>query len=607
MLKRLLTLLLLFLALIVLFMVQKPMFMLFNSNYATEPLPVNQYLMVMLYGLSLDVSMAAYLMVVPVVVVFVSAFFKEVPLRSVLIPYYMVITMVMALCFVLDAVVYKYTGQKIDASDLIYLDNPLELLGSISKWTVIASLVFFLLAWLFQCRTLILLTPRKLKFRVSLLWMLTLIPVLGFLFLCIRGSVTESTANISFAYHSNNQYVNHSAVNPMFHILYSAFKVEDFAGEFHEFTEQERDRLMEGAYPQTNDVTRKLLKCDTPDIVLVIWEGAGCGYTDDVVVTPRFNELKNEGVYFSNVYANSYRTDRGLVSILNGWLGLPTASLMKLSDKCGYLPSLAKSLKTLNYRTEFIYGGDINFTNMNCYLHETGYDTQKSGSDYGNDGCEAGKWGVHDHIVLADAAREWNGSAGDGKHQFTTVLTLSSHEPWDVPFGKLRDARQNAFAYTDSVLGCFVDVLKSGDRWKNTLLIIVPDHGCVISETQNQSDYHVAHIPMLWLGGAVKEPALVSVLMNQSDLAATLLSQMHIDHWEYPFSRNVLSEKYSDTFVVHTFKNGLNYIDREGVSTYDCVTHESIVTESKSSPPSHINRIKALLQTLYERVADLGR
>ncbi len=59
---------------------------------------------------------------------------------------------------------------------------------------------------------------------------------------------------------------------------------------------------------------------------------------------------------------------------------------------------------------------------------------------------------------------------------FKTVLTLSSHEPFDVPVTKFDHPFLNAVNYTDSCLGDFVNKLKTTDLWDNTLIIFVADH-----------------------------------------------------------------------------------------------------------------------------------
>ena len=116
---------------------------------------------------------------------------------------------------------------------------------------------------------------------------------------------------------------------------------------------------------------------------------------------------------------------------------------------------------------------------------------------------------------------------------------------------------------------------------------------------------HLAtRIPVLWTGGAVKEPRTLDVLMNQSDVAATLLAQLGLDVKDFTFSRNVLSPLYVDRFAVNAYKNGLYYIDSTGVTSYDCVS----LSELDASYPSDARRsqrTQALLQLLYKTTGDL--
>ena len=55
-------------------------------------------------------------------------------------------------------------------------------------------------------------------------------------------------------------------------------------------------------------------------------------------------------------------------------------------------------------------------------------------------------------------------------------LTLSSHEPFDVPMNRLEDKYLNSIAYTDSCVGDFVEKLKRLPVWDNTLIVFVADH-----------------------------------------------------------------------------------------------------------------------------------
>jgi hypothetical protein len=91
--------------------------------------------------------------------------------------------------------------------------------------------------------------------------------------------------------------------------------------------------------------------------------------------------------------------------------------------------------------------------------------------------------------------------------------------------------------------------------------------------------------------------------MNQTDVAATLLAQMDIDHSDFLFSRNVLSEQYNDQFAFYTFVDGFCYIDSTGATLYDNAAgkvQENMGNGTAEQNLNRENRGKAILQTLYD-------
>lgn len=587
----------LYCALLLLFVAEKPLFMLLNASYG-DGVGVGDYVAVMWHGLRLDMVAVCYLMGVTLLLLTVSVFVKRIGLRRLLSPWYMFVSIVVTLAFVADAVLYRSWGAKLDAFDISYTANPNDVFANFSFGilllgvTVIALLVaghYLLLRWL---------TPKEHP-QVEKKWAAVAAGVLlmGVNVLGMRGGLDESTANPSYAYFSQQQYLNHAALNPLFNIIHSMGKQEDLAHEFAFYSEEELESMTQGLYASHPDVGDTLLKNRRPNVILVIWEGGGELMTGDPEVAPCFNRLKEEGVYFSNCYANNFRTDRGLVSILSGWPGLPTTSLMKMGGKCRNLPGLARSLKGAGYHTAFFYGGDIDFTNMRGYLYDTGFDQVEGLSEHEPNvpyDPSTDKWGIHDQYVL-----NYSYCSYPDKPWMVTYLTLSSHEPWTVPYHRLDRERENAFAYTDSCIGAFVTDLKQDGGWDNLLLVIVPDHG-VARNGESLGDEAVARIPMLWIGGAVKEPGTTDVLMNQSDLAATLLAQMGIGAEDFVFSRNVTSRNYVPTHAVHAFKNGMNLIEQGGSTHFDCIDGQ-VVAVGKPHSPEAQSRAQALLQLIYQR------
>ena len=383
-------------------------------------------------------------------------------------------------------------------------------------------------------------------------------------------------------------------------------KSKDFASEFNFFTEDERASLFNGLYPTTDgDSIVEVLNTKKPNVLLIMMEGFGGVFVEPLGglpdVAPNLNRLSEEGIFFTNCYANSFRTDRGTVCTLSGYLGLPTASVMKIPAKSRTLPAISEELVKAGYQTDFLYGGDINFTNMKSYLLSKGYQKLTADTDFSLAQQASNVWGVNDDITA-----EWLLSQLKERKEgpwFTTYLTLSSHEPFDVPYNRLEDKIPNAFAYTDECLGKLIDGLKQSEVWKNLLIVCIPDHGFCYPQGSVDRGGEYSKIPMLWLGGTIKQPMKVDKIMNQADMAATLLAQLGLDHSMFTFSRNVFGSDYTYPFAFHTSGSTFTFRDSTGVSAYDTKAN-TISYEEPSSSEERLKRGKAILQSVYD---DLGK
>lgn len=595
---RLLSLVRLYVVMMLIFVVQKLLFILFNMSYA-DGISLGNVGLVVLNGLYLDSVMACYLLLPPTLAVGVSMFVKDAKMRRWLRPYYVVAAFLMAVVFVADVVMYGYWGTKIDAGDLMYLQHPKDMLASVSWLLIVVGVLVVALLTFHYARRLSMATPKEAAGRPGWPWSMTLIPIWGLLFIGVRGGCGTATANPSFAYFSSNPFCNHAALNPGFNMVHSLVKNEDLATQFQFYTEEELGLLTDEFYYDDPQIADTLLATQRPDILMIVWEGAGTLMVDNDSVAPGFMTMRREGVFFTQCIANGARTDRGLVSILSGWPALPNTSLMKVTGICNKLPGIAENLRREGYATEFVYGGDADFTNMRGYLYEVGFDNVRGGESFPKY-RHLSDWGVPDEYLL----RQPYGSQKTPR--FTVMLTLSSHEPWQVPMERLSDKKRNAFAYSDSCIYALVRQLKASPEWDSLLVIIVPDHGIPASDGQSSADPEVARIPMLWTGGAVRQPAEVDRMMNQSDLAATLLAQMGIDASEFVLSRNVMSPSASHNrpFAIHSFRNGINYFDTTGVTSFDCVEQEEFL-----ALPSHssdrLRHARAALQHLYKTTGRL--
>ena len=610
--RRIIYIVTVFLLFVVVFIVEKPIFMFYNDAIG-RGCGLADFFSVMYHGVSLDMTTAGYLTMLPLLVVMVSWWRhkRAFPLRKVMFGYYLIISILLSLIFVGDLAIYPFWGFKLDASVFLYIDSPKNVAASVSPLFITLHIAAILVVSGLICFGLTRITPKSLvpvkMLSDQLVGTLISLVLCGLLFLAIRGGVKESTANIGQVYYCNNEFLNHSAVNPAFSLLASASKTDDYASEFEYFEESERASLFEGLYPTSGKNTVEVLKTKRPNILIILMEGFGASMVESLGgtkdVSPNLDRLSKEGVWFTECYANSFRTDRGTVCTLSGYQSFPDLSVMKIPAKSRSVPVIAQSLVAEGYSTEFLYGGDINFTNMKSYLLQGGYERLIADTDFAIEERK-NPWGANDDVTF-DRLYEMlkDRQPGEGLWH-TTFLTLSSHEPFEVPYSRLKEAKPNAFAFTDHCLGVFIDKLRQRPVWNNLLVIILPDHGFFYPENQGTvNDMRIHHIPMLWLGGAIKGPRVIDKLMCQSDMAATLLGQLGIVHDEYTFSRNVFGEEYVYPFVYYTYNNGAAFADSTGYSLFNTASGQVTDESSSVGGDRRVRLLKAILQSSYD---DLG-
>ena len=599
--QRLIYLMKVFMLTVVIFIAAKLVFML--VNYEGHAFGVSDVVAVIAHGLSLDLSTSLYFLILPFLITLVSLWWDERLLHTILRIYYGVIATMLMLAFVADTSLYPFWGFKLDASCLQYLEAPAEVRASVSGFYMAIRLILLFLGSyalyrLYKAIPFWAKNPSRREAATATNILFIPLIVIG-----IRGGLDESTTNIGQVYFSQNQFLNHSAVNPVFSFLSSFEKTASNIVDYDFFSQNECDTLMRDLYPTTSVHTDTLLTTTRPDIVIVLMESAGDIFEKAM---PRLRRLKKEGIDFTACYGNTWRTDRGTVCTYSGYPSFPTSSVMKMPQKTNHLPGIAATLREVGYQTYYLYGGDINFTNMRSFLVTTGWERLQWKADYTNEEQNSAKWGVRDDITfntLYEQIAAIDTAATHTRHLFG-FSTLSSHEPWDVPLKKLDQPIPNAFYYLDTCIGDFIDRLKQLPQWDNLLIIFLPDHS--IDYGPYTEALQVRNkIPMVWAGGAVKAPRKITQLCNQTDLAATLLAQLRLPHDQFRWSRDVLSASYRYPFAVHNYNNGFSLADSTGFIAYDLESQRLVTNES--SQPERLERMgKAILQATTADLKTMG-
>ena len=430
--------------------------------------------------------------------------------------------------------------------------------------------------------------------------------------------------NVGKVYFSAEQRLNHAAINPAFSLMESLAKQKDFSKQYRFMEAAEADRLFKdmlepavaGGQTEETDSVRQsadslhtLFNTQRPDVLFVILESfssrlmTALGGEPNIAI--HLDSLSKEGVLFTNFYANSFRTDRGLVAILSGYPAQPTTSIMKYPRKTQSIPAIAGSLRKAGYGTKYYYGGDADFTNMRSYLMSSGFEDIVSDQDFPVTE-RLSKWGAHDHLVFNRLLEDLKTEAAEGTAEektphFRVLQTSSSHEPFEVPFRRLENDRLNAFAYTDSCAGDFVRQFRELPQWKNTVIVFVPDHLGAYPEHIDNLSVERYRIPLLMVGGAIREPRRIDVYGSQHDIAATLLAQLALPHEEFVFSKDMLNPA-SPHFAFFTVPDAFGMVTADNQVIFNCQAGAVVVDEG-TAKGKNLPLGKAYLQKLYDDIA----
>jgi phosphoglycerol transferase MdoB-like AlkP superfamily enzyme len=611
--KRLWILCKIFLLWLLVFVVQKPLFVVWNQGQMSGACSGYDLWQVCKAGFLLDASCAAFLSAIPALLLLCSCFFVS-SLKKCLSAYLLLSSLLVSIIFVVNLVLYNFWGFPLDNTVFNYLANPTLVFANVA-WYVSVLGIFTMFAmstglFLLWQRLVLCRFPKKRERTLPVWKIFVMLAGTSSLFIPMRGGVGVSTINMSTAYHGNNMFLNHAAINPCFSLTYSMLSRQDFANIYHFMDKKTANQYFKELTFATDmsrlsdtSVVCPLLNTTTPNIVFIVLESFGSQVIEDLDgekgITPNLARWIREGVFFRQLYASSFRTDRGIVSALAGFPAQPTMSILKYSDKVEKLPSIPKSLAQKGYHTSFLYGGDVNFANLKLFPLSQGVTNIISVNDFPID-ARGKKWGVPDEITFAYMA---NKIKNEQKNRyFNMFLTLSSHEPFDVPARKFKNPYLNSVYYTDSCIGAFLDTLALSPAWEHLLVIFVPDHNAHYPGQIRRESVAAHHSFMLWVGGAVQQPCTIDKICSQVDIAATLLAQMQIPHTEFIYSKNVLANPVP-AFAFYSFPDGFGLVKEEKSVVYDHAARSIIeYTGTPADTTILLKQGKAFLQTLYEDI-----
>ena len=557
------------------FLLARLLFMVYNISLF-KTLSLTDWLGAFYYGFKLDLSVTAYFLTVAALVFAIDNFIRS----RVSIVFLQLINglflFLSTVIVVVDIELYRNWGYRMEVTPLVFLKNPGEAAASTNTGIyllLIALLLGLGISTYYVFRNFVfqkIFCLKKGPWYYSLVYLV----IIGLMIIPARGGFGLAPINHRSVYFSNQISANHAALNVVWNFSESIVNYEKNKKVKLFIPEVEAEQIVNTLCEESNGKNVRVLCTQRPNILILILES----FTSNVIevfggeagLTPNLNSLAEEGIMFEHIYAAGTRSDKGLVGIMAGLPSTEKSSIMLNARKSESLPSLVRILRNEGYSSKFYYGGDLDFFNLRSFIFNIGFEESTSEDSFRLSDKKS-SWGVPDHILFDTLLQDLK----KVKEPFVKIaFTLSSHEPFDVPYESkymgrfLPDKFRNSVMYTDHCLGWFIDEAKKQQWWDSTLVVFIADHGSRLPLRLDDHEEKRFRIPMLWLGGALEvQDTVISKFGNQTDLLATILGQMGLDYSEFRFSKNLLAN--TREFAFYNFSNGFGFLMPGGYVVWD--------------------------------------
>lgn len=562
-------------------------------NYSSFQGSLAQLLYSFVLALPLNITATAYILSLPVLFIIAGVFgLKPAVVNGIIKAETMALVIVCSFISSGDMGLFKVWGTKINAKALAYLKYPDEIIPTLFApqnlgllLVAVAQIVFGI--WLFKKLNESFVNPQ---------WPFWYKPVFGLVIigcsvLAFRGGTQRIPINRNWVFKSKHAVLNYAALNGFWNtadLLFHPLEKQENPYAFFELkTAKKHTDELYNKKTSAADSTTQILNTQSPNIVIVFLES----WAADVIaclggekgVTPKFEELKNDGLLFTQFYSTGYRTEQGLIATLSATPALPVGSVIQSFGKFDKLPNLYKEFNNAGYHTSFYTGGRLFFDNVEAYLRAAGVQSMKGEEDWKI--SKRTVWGAYDEETFAFHLSEIKTLP---QPFFTSVSTMTTHEWFDAAVPKIfngdadvvNDNYRNTMHYADSCLYAYLTQAKQQPWYSNTLFIVMADHACKFPKNRNNYEQERHHIPLLIMGGALKQQwkgKSINKVGSHADVAATILAQLNKPATSFPYSKNMFNTT-SKAFAYYAFDNGFGIITDSSTLIYDH-NRGSVITE----------------------------
>ncbi|AYC33252.1 LTA synthase family protein [Pseudomonas cavernae] len=306
-------------------------------------------------------------------------------------------------------------------------------------------------------------------------------------------------------------------------------------------------------------------------------------------ITPNFDKLAKEGLLFDRFFSNGTHTHQGMFATMACFPNLPSFEyLMRTPEGAHKFSGLPQLLGPRGYDNLYVYNGNFQWDNQSGFFSNQGMTNFVGREDFVNPVFMDPTWGVSDQDMFDRGAAELAKLPSD-KPFYALLQTLSNHTPYALPKNLpvepvqgvgTEDEHLTAMRYSDWALGQFFEKAKKEPYYKDTLFVIVGDHGFGASEQLTEMDLFRFNVPLLLIAPGIQDKfgAVSHTLGTQIDIVPTVMGRLGGEVRHQCWGRDLLNLPAGDQGIGVIKPSG-------GDQTVAIVTPERILIQPKGFEP----------------------
>ena len=550
-----------------------------------------------------------------------------------------------------DFIHYAYVHQRLNASILSYIDNPLISMQMMwQSYSIITIIIIFLvvewvlykfISFTYQLSDKYKRTGSQFKNIITqtIFFIILLYAAIGNII--YKGG--QYPLRWSNAYSLGSDYKANVALNPMQSFFSSlnfrSSKIDtdlikknySVIADYLTIPSNEQDAQNLQFARIHNPVNNNLEASTIKNVVLVICESFSA-YKSSMMgnplnTTPYFNDLKKQGVYFNRAFSPAYGTARGVWAVLTGTPDVLEGKTSSRNPLAVDQHSIIADFK--NYEKYYFLGGSASWANIRGVLTNNISDLKifEQGSYQSS---EIDVWGISDKNLFLEANKTLSKNT---KPFFAIIQTADNHRPYTIPaedlkvfvkktvpkdsllkFGFENNEEYNAFRYTDFCIEQFIEAAKKEKYFNETLFVFIGDHGIkgdagtMLPKSFTEQGLTNMHVPLLFYAPSILQPKEYSIPVSQLDVLPSIASLCNIPYTNTTMGKNVfitVQQKNNAIFLYDDFNQQIGVLNNEFYYGYQLKNSSKPIFESALNNEVVKNdsvqkQMDILTKTIYE-------